>query len=389
MKQFDLYFKIIKKNIVQFIIYLGIFIVFTGALTLSRSEKKEEFQIANIKVGVINHDKSGAIAAGLIDYIKESAEYVELDEENESLEDALFFRRAEYILIIPKDFSQDMISGGETKLEKIQIPGSYSAVYLDTVINQYLTTLDLYLKSLGQNMAIDQVLESVGRNLREDVTVETTQSPSETNSNKIINYFFNFSVYSVLSIAILGIGAVISVNREPNLRKRNLVSPIRSFYMDFALLAGSFTLMLLVWAVCILFAIIIYKENIFTARSSIHALNLLVVCVVALSIGFLIGMIFTNNNVRSAAANTVSLGLCFLSGVFVQQEFLSEKINLIASFTPIHWYIKGNNEISSLIEINMRSVKPIMIYMGIQLLFAAAIMSTGLVVSKQKALSRE
>ena len=120
-----------------------------------------------------------------------------------------------------------------------------------------------------------------------------------------------------------------------------------------------------------------------------HALNLFAVCIVSLSIGFLIGSIFTNSSVRMAAANTVSLSLCFVSGVFVPQEILSQTINIIASFTPIYWYVKGNNEISSLLEVKLDSIKPIITYMGIQLLFAAAIMSAGLLISKQKSFSRE
>ena len=138
MKQFELFFKIIKKNALQFVIYMFILVAFSGLMTLSDSDKKEAFQIANIKIGVINHDKDGVISRGIVDYVKENAEYVEIEEEEESIQDALFFRSAEYIIVIPKDFTQDMIEGREVKLEKIQIPGSYSAVYMDTKINQYL-----------------------------------------------------------------------------------------------------------------------------------------------------------------------------------------------------------------------------------------------------------
>lgn len=388
MKQFELFFKIIKKNALQFLIYIGIFILFASAMTLSNSGKEEEFKIATIKVGVINQDKAGPISNAIVDYVKGSTEYVEIDEE-ESIQDALFFRKAEYILVIPKGFTQDLVEGKEVKLEKIQVPGSYSAVYLDTILNQYLTTLDLYLKSIGENMEIDEILENVKKNLQEEVAVETVRDTNLNSKNRHINYFFNFSVYSVLAIAILGIGAVLAVNKEPNIRRRNLVSPVKSHYMDFVILIGSFMLMVLVWALCILLAIIIYKEAVLTSRGFLHALNLFVVSIVALSIGFLIGSAFTDNNVRTAAANTVSLGLSFLSGVFVQQELLSHTINLIASFTPIHWYVKGNDVITSLLEINMESIRPILMYMGIQLLFAAAIMSAGLVISKQKSLIRE
>ncbi len=389
MKQFELFFKIIKKNALQFVIYMFILVAFSGLMTLSDSDKKEAFQIANIKIGVINHDKDGVISRGIVDYVKENAEYVEIEEEEESIQDALFFRSAEYIIVIPKDFTQDMIEGREVKLEKIQIPGSYSAVYMDTKINQYLNTLKLYLVSVGENMVLEEIIERIHIDLKEEVSVETTRESGINNESSMIKQFFNFSVYSVLTIAILGIGAVLSINKEKNIRNRNLVSPVKSQFIDFAMLIGSFILMTVVWLVCIMIAIIIYKDSVLNSIGYMHALNLFAVCIVSLSIGFLIGSIFTNSSVRMAAANTVSLSLCFVSGVFVPQEILSQTINIIASFTPIYWYVKGNNEISSLLEVKLDSIKPIITYMGIQLLFAAAIMSAGLLISKQKSFSRE
>lgn len=38
--------------------------------------------------------------------------------------------------------------------------------------------------------------------------------------------------------------------------------------------------------------------------------------------------------------NCFSLGLSFLGGTFVSQEFLSDKLKTIGSFNPIFWYVK-------------------------------------------------
>jgi len=48
----------------------------------------------------------------------------------------------------------------------------------------------------------------------------------------------------------------------------------------------------------------------------------------------------------SAAANVFSLGSCFISGVFVPQDLMSNTVLKIASFTPNYWFVKANNSIS-------------------------------------------
>jgi ABC-2 type transport system permease protein len=113
-------------------------------------------------------------------------------------------------------------------------------------------------------------------------------------------------------------------------------------------------------------------------------INALAFTIAALSISYLVGLLIKNRNAQSAAANVLSLGLCFTSGVFVPQELLSEKALTIASFNPVYWYVKANNTIGSLSNFSFNNLSSVLTYILIELGFAIAIFSVVLVIGKQK-----
>ncbi len=73
----------------------------------------------------------------------------------------------------------------------------------------------------------------------------------------------------------------------------------------------------------------------------------------------------------------VSLGTAFISGVFVPQELLGEKVLAMAKFFPVYYYVKINN---------MRVVSAIDMSYGLrmQLLFGAVFLLAGLCFSRVK-----
>ena len=124
-----------------------------------------------------------------------------------------------------------------------------------------------------------------------------------------------------------------------------------------------------------------------TINGLLFLLNSFVFTFVALSISLLISNFINSRNAMSAAANVISLGSCFISGVFVPQEYLGDTVLSIAKFNPTYWYVKANDEIAVLVNYNKENLMPIFISMLIVLGFAIAIYALTLVIIKQKRLS--
>jgi ABC-2 type transport system permease protein len=113
-------------------------------------------------------------------------------------------------------------------------------------------------------------------------------------------------------------------------------------------------------------------------------LNAAVFAIAVLSISYLVGITVKSMKAINAIATAFSICLGFISGIFVQQEYLGAAILRAASFTPVYWYVKANDAIVGLSSFEWSAISKIIGYMAIQLGFAAAIISIALVVSKRK-----
>ncbi|MFA6309763.1 MAG: ABC transporter permease, partial [Clostridia bacterium] len=113
-------------------------------------------------------------------------------------------------------------------------------------------------------------------------------------------------------------------------------------------------------------------------------INALIFTFVCLSIGFIIGTFIKSRNAQSAIANVLTLGLCFIGGVFVPQEFLGGTVQSIARFTPTYWYVKVINDLDKLPGFTFSNLKPVFLEMLMQLLFAVGLLAIGLLISRRR-----
>ena len=150
------------------------------------------------------------------------------------------------------------------------------------------------------------------------------------------------------------------------------------------LFAGNAIFTIAIWLILCLVSIILGKITALSPGVVLLFLNTLVFSIAALSIAFLCGKFIKSEVSQSALANVISLGISFLSGIFVPQYLLGDTVLKISSFTPGYWYVKTIDSIGKLSAYNLENLKPIFGYMLIQLGFAAAFIIVALVVTKQK-----
>ena len=115
-----------------------------------------------------------------------------------------------------------------------------------------------------------------------------------------------------------------------------------------------------------------------------YLLNSFVLTLVSLAISFLIGVLVEKEEVINGVVNVISLGMSFTCGVFVSMSVLGKGVRAFAHFLPVYWYEIVNEIIGSNAEFTVAQKTTIFQGIGIQLLFAAAILSAGLAVSKYK-----
>lgn len=388
MQVYKAFFKIIHKNLGQLLIYMIIFVVFAIVLGNSKQNPNDiNFEDTKVNIAFINKDEDTKIVSGLKEYLRKNTNIIEVGKTKEDMQDALYFREVEYIVTIPKGFTKEILNNSDKiYIEKNSRSDSISEVYIDNLINRYLNTVKAYTLSSG-NISQSQLVKYVGKDLDYNTKVEVSTYENGYVSNPGCKNYYNYLAYSMFAILILGVTAVMLTFENKDLKMRNLSSALTMRSLNFQLVLGNISYAIVVWIIMILASFIMYKGYMFSMNGILFLVNSFIFTLSALSMGLLISTIVKSRSAMSAAANVVSLGLCFISGVFVPQEYLGKAVISIAKFNPVYWYIKANEEISILVNFNETNVVPIIYNMLIVFGFAAAILAVTLVIMKQRRFS--
>ena len=240
MTIFKTYWKIVKKNIGIIILYTVMLLVF-GTMNLKANKNSFEFISSKPDIIIVNNS-SGIITDNLISYLKTNANVKNITNEND-IDDAVFFRDANYVIYIPKEFEKtynkmnkvftndiknfadDVIKNAkefENKIENgkefnidIKTNNSYDSYIASELLNRYLDVFSKYMNLYNDKILAIQKLDNT-LNKKASVVIE-----SKTNLNSKTSLFYNFSSYSIMAIVIYIICLVLSSFNDEKISKKN------------------------------------------------------------------------------------------------------------------------------------------------------------------------
>lgn len=371
--------KILKKNIGLISIYLVIF--FSTAMILQASAKKEhleDFEKTRINLAIADQDDS-TLSHALTEYLKTIHNVYRISAEPTVMQEELFYRNAEYIVQIPKDFYKPCIVD-ENPLSVTKVPGSYSSFYVDQQINAWLNSIRTYTaagfsQKEAATAALEQSVSEVTMYHDEETAVET---PGYT-------YYFRYIPFLFLAVLCYSMGYILLAFRKEDIQKRMLASAISTRRQNLEGLLAMFTISLLLWLIAVVGAGIMYGKELLTSKVlGYYLLNTFLMLTIALSLAYLIGLFMKNINMLNGFSNIISLGICFLSGVFVPMNIMDKKVLMVAQFLPVYWYENVNETLSRYHVVSGKVAVDIWKSMGIEVMFTFALLALILAVSKYK-----
>ena len=138
----------------------------------------------------------------------------------------------------------------------------------------------------------------------------------------------------------------------------------------------------------ILTALFIYGPDTLFSINGLHSLlNSAMVLLFSIALTLLVSTFSLKQQSLSMIANVASLGLCFLSGIFVPQYLLGKGVLAVAHFLPTYWYIRLNSMLGGISDEILTTAK-YWRFIGIQFGFFVAIFCIYLVSSKYQKRSR-
>lgn len=338
MTIFKTYWKIVKKNIGIIILYTVMLLVF-GTMNLKANKNSFEFISSKPDIIIVNNS-SGIITDNLISYLKTNANVKNIADEND-IDDAVFFRDANYVIYIPKEFENKIENGKEFNID-IKTNNSYDSYIASELLNRYLDVFSKYMNLYNDKILAIQKLDNT-LNKKASVVIE-----SKTNLNSKTSLFYNFSSYSIMAIVIYIICLVLSSFNDEKISKRTNVSGMNYKTFNNYLYISSFTFTFIIFIVYLILSFLILKSSILNINGILYSLNMFIFFIVSFTMAILISNLVKSKGAISGVVNVISLGSAFLCGAFIPVKYMPSFALKIAHIFPTFYFIDNNEYIASI-----------------------------------------
>ena len=378
MTVFKTFLKILNKN--KFIIILyTLFLIFFGGFNMQTSESNINFVASKPDIMIVNYDEEKGITKDLIKYIEENSNVVDLKNNEDAINDALFYRDVNYVIYIPKNYNKDFMDGKNPEIE-IKSTGDYQSSFAEMLLSRYIKVANIYQKSINSE---EELISKINETLSKKSEVEIT-SKLDTNILSKATFYYNFANYSIMACLIYVICLILASFKDIKIQKRTIISSTNYKTLNRKILLSNSLFSIILWMIYVVLSFILVGDIMFSIHGIFYLINSFVFTICATTIALFIGNIVSNKNAISGIVNVIALGSSFLCGAFVPMEWLPDGVIKIAHILPSYYYISNNEVLKTLELINLNTIKPILLNIIIVLSFSIMFIILTNIVSKRK-----
>lgn len=363
MTVFKTFWKIVNKYKGTIILYTVMLISF-GGINLASNDTTTTFTSTLPNIAIVNNDQKSVLTNNLISYLSENSKVVDIENDEEKINDALFYRDVSYVVYIPKNYTNDVLKGMNPTIN-IKSTNDYTSSLEEMMLTDYLNLQNTYLKLTTDQAKLTNYINDTLKDKSEVVLT----SKVDTKSFSKVSRYFNFASYSILAVVIFIITLVLTSFKEKTVNKRIVVSSMNYKKHNGLILKSSLLYALIVWVLFSLLAIILLGKSLLNIRGLLLSLNTLIFTLQALTFALLISSLVNNKDAIGGIVNVVALGSAFLCGAFIPSMYLPEKVVSISHIFPAYYYNNSNNLVTSLEVINLTTLKPFITNIMMMLVF--------------------
>ena len=317
MTVYKTFFKVVNKYKFLIIIYTAMLILFAG-FNMQTSQNSTNFVAEKPDVLIINNDKEQKLSKNLVEYIEKNSNIVDIENDEEARNDALFYRDVSYIIYIPENYSKDFLNGLNPEIN-IKSAGDAGSSYAEMMLTRYIKVANIYQKELQNE---DELIKTINETLEKEAETEIT-SKLDTDNLSRAAFYYNFMNYSILAGCVYVICIIISSFREEKIRKRTVISSMNYKKFNRQLLVSNGALALILWFLYVVLSFILIGDIMFTTHGLILIANSFIFSVCSLTIAFLIANLINNKNAINGIINVVALRFKFLVWCFCASRMVA------------------------------------------------------------------
>ena len=209
---FKAFWKVVNKYKGTIIGYTVMLLIF-GTLSMSSNDVTDDFKSSKPDVIIIDNDKS-VLSNNLVKYFNDNANILNIDLEEEKIDDALFYRDANYVIYIDEGY-EDEVLNGNNPLIKIKSSGDYSSSLAEMLLKRYLKTQRVLHDEFSDKNIL---VEKINNSLENSANVELA---TKINTSELSNMsrYYNFASYSIIAVVMFIICLVLSSFNEESVKK--------------------------------------------------------------------------------------------------------------------------------------------------------------------------
>lgn len=378
MTVFKAFLKILNKN--KFIIILyTMFLIGFGGFNMQTSDNNTNFVASKPDIMIVNYDEEKGITKDLIKYITDNSNIIELKNNEDSINDGLFYRDVNYVIYIPENYNKDFMDGKNPEIE-IKSTGDYQSSFAEMLLSRYIKVANIYQKSINNE---DELISKINETLSKQSEVEIT-SKLDTDSLAKTTFYYNFASYSILACLVYVICLILSSFKDIKIQKRTIISSTDYRKLNRQLLLSNSLFSIILWCVYAGLSFVLIGDIMFSSQGMLYLLNSFIFTMCATNIALFIGNLVSNKNVINGIVNVIALGSSFLCGAFVPMEWLPDGVLKIAHILPSYYYISSNESLKTLEVLNFETMRPIIANMIVILGFSIVFIILTNIVSKRK-----
>ena len=375
---FKTFLKILNKN--KFIIILyTVFLIGFGGFNMQTSDNSTNFVASKPDIMIVNYDEEKGITKDLIKYITDNSNIIELNNNEEAINDGLFYRDVNYVIYIPENYSEDFMDGKNPEIN-IKSTGDYQSSFAEMLLSRYIKVANIYQKSMKNE---DELISKINETLSKQSEVEIT-SKLDTDSLAKATFYYNFASYSILACLVYVICLILSSFKDIKIQKRTIISSTNYRKLNRQLLLSNSLFSIILWGVYVALSFVLIGDVMFSNQGIIYLINSFIFTMCATTIALFIGNLVSNKNAINGIVNVIALGSSFLCGAFVPMEWLPDGVLKIAHILPSYYYISSNESLKTLEVFNLETMQPIITNMIVILGFSIIFIILTNIVSKRK-----
>ncbi len=375
------------------IIYIGFLSVmgatFMGQIGTDVVETSTDYQAIGARIALVDRDDS-AVSEALYDALSGTDELIDVEDETFALQDALATSQVDAVMIVPAGFGEDLLdaahAGKELPELEVATGGDMQAAALATQRASRWVSLVAAQAALEPSLGMNEVLDAVDEASAAEPDIEMIEVSQGDSAATRFAFYLTFSSYTLTSSVVVVAGVVLATLNRPDVRRRQLASPVSTMRHGAMSIAACaiLTLGVCAWVSTVGIAVSGAASLFATAPVQIvlAVVSLVVFSTVPLSMAYTLSQCGFGEEALNAIANMVGMVMSFLGGAWVPLSLMSEGVRAVAHFTPTFWMYDAITTALGAKTVTPQVLGTVATDLGVMLLFAVAIVSAGLVASR-------